>query len=157
MDRRMLVCRTNRLNSMALIVWAGRKCDRMDTLMCQRTTAAGRIARTFAILLLGALAATAQTAADSPRPNWRRIGSSVMELALASPATGPVNRIWFSPDGSRLYALTASGRLFESADLESWSPAVNPAAPPPAGEASAVRQPETGVKLSANPRNPRSV
>lgn len=125
--------------------------------MCQRTTDTGVCLRIAATLLLTALGAVAQTPADSVRPSWRRVGSSAMDLALASPATGPVSRIWFSPDGSRLYAQTASGRLFESTDLENWSPAVNPAPPPAPGEATAARQPEGGAKLTANPRDPRRV
>src|SRR6185436_14408338 len=107
----------------------------MDTLMCQRTTwRAGALG----ILFLTALAATAQTPA---RPNWRRIGSAAVELALASPATGPVSRVWFSPDGSRLYALTEAGRVFESADLETWTLSANPAQLPNVSPSASVRLP----------------
>src|SRR4051794_37266554 len=108
MDRRMLIYKATLLNSTALKLVGDWKCAKMDTPMCHRTTAGSKIARIGAILLLSALAAAAQTVSDSARPNWRRIGGSAIELALASPATGPVNRVWFSPDGSRLYALTAS-------------------------------------------------
>src|SRR6266404_4611898 len=117
----------------------------MDTLMCHRATR-GRFGGSL-VLLLTALTATAQTPADPARPNWRRIGSAAIDLALASPATGPVSRVWFSPDGARLYALTASGRLFESADLESWSVAVNPSQPPNVVGAATVRLPATGARL----------
>src|SRR5438128_3636897 len=102
MDRRMLTWNSTQLYSTVLKLVGERKCVRIDTLMCQRTTSGARMTRIAAILLLTALTAAAQTPADSLRPNWRRIGSSAMELALASPATGPVGRIWFSPDGSRL-------------------------------------------------------
>src|SRR5437764_7909791 len=104
----------------------------MDTLMCQSATTRTRIA---GILLLTALAAAAQT---TP-PSWRRVGSAAIELALASPATGPVSRVWFSPDGSRLFALTASGREFESADLETWSPVAAAVQPPVLADAVGVR------------------
>src|SRR5260370_82617 len=93
----------------------------MDTLMCQRATTwvAG-------MLLLAALPAAAQAT------RWRKVGNATMDLALASPATGPVSRVWFSPDGSRLYALTPEGRVFESLDLETWTASANPSAPPDA-------------------------
>jgi uncharacterized protein (TIGR03437 family) len=119
----------------------------MDTLMCHRATRERLGVGLPAILLLTALTAGAQTPADPARPNWRRIGSAAVDLALASPATGPVTRVWFSPDGARLYALTASGRLFESADLETWSVAVNPSQPPNVAGAASVRLPETGARL----------
>src|SRR5438105_9010697 len=97
----------------------------MDTLMCQSATVRARIA---GVLLFTALTAAAQT--TPARPSWRRIGSAAIDLALASPATGPVSRVWFSADGSRLYALTTAGRVFESGDLETWSPAANSITPP---------------------------
>ena len=119
----------------------------MDTLMCQRATTwiAG-------MLLLAALPAAAQTAANPARPYWRRVGNSTMDLGLASPATGPVSRVWFSPDGSRLYALTANGRVFESEDLETWSASANVAAPAVTA-ASVARLPVAGARLFPDPRN----
>jgi uncharacterized protein (TIGR03437 family) len=78
---------------------------------------------------------------------WRRVGNPSMEVGLASPATGPVEAVWYSPDGGRLYARTPAGRVFATIDFESWTPAQGasePAAPPP----SAVdRLPEPGAKL----------
>src|SRR6266852_954316 len=118
----------------------------MDTLMCHRATSWAK-SRVAWILILTAFTAAAQTPAGPARPNWRRVGSAAVDLALASPATGPVSRVWFSSDGARLYALTASGRLFESADLETWSVAVNPAQPPNVVGAAAVRLPEAGARL----------
>src|SRR5579862_6237989 len=99
----------------------------MDTLMCQSGTRAW-----IAGLLLLALRASAQTtAAPNPaRPSWRRVGNFTMDLALASPATGPVSRVWFSSDGSRLFAQTAEGRVFESADMETWTIPANPVPAP---------------------------
>ncbi|HTM51265.1 MAG TPA: hypothetical protein VL285_21365 [Bryobacteraceae bacterium] len=70
-----------------------------------------------------------------------------MDLALASPATGPVARVWFSADGGRLYALTASGRTFESADLETWSPSANPPQPPGPPAAGSGLSPVPGARL----------
>src|SRR6266478_5652986 len=114
----------------------------MDTLMCQSATVRARIA---GVLLFTALTAAAQT--TPARPSWRRIGSAAIDLALASPATGPVSRVWFSPDGSRLFALTAAGRVFESVDLETWSPAVDPAQPPALAETAGARLPAAGARL----------
>src|SRR5438105_540209 len=116
----------------------------MDTLMCQRATAwiAG-------VLLLAGLPAVAQT-------HWRKVGNTTMDLALASPATGPVSRVWFSADGSRLFALTANGRVFESQDLETWSASANPSAPPDAGSG-AGKPPVSGARVYADPRNSQRV
>src|ERR1700693_139406 len=123
----------------------------MDTLMCQRATTwiAG-------MLLLAALPAAAQTAANPARPHWRKVGNSTMDLSLASPATGPVSRVWFSPDGSRLYALTANGRVFETQDLETWSASTNPTLPPGAGS-SIARPPVAGARLYADPQNSQRI
>src|SRR6266704_700374 len=114
----------------------------MDTLMCQSATVRARIA---GVLLFTALTAAAQT--TPARPSWRRIGSAAIDMALASPATGPVSRVWFSADGSRLYALTAAGRVFESADLETWSAVANPPQPPNLASTAAARLPVVGAKL----------
>jgi uncharacterized protein (TIGR03437 family) len=108
------------------------------------------------MLLLSALPAAAQPAANPARPTWRKVGNSTMDLALASPASGAVSRVWFSLDGSVLYALTASGRVFESADLETWSAATNFGAPPDAGS-SLARAPLTGARLYPDPRNSQRV
>src|SRR5260370_13763947 len=113
----------------------------MDTLMCQSATARARIA---GICLLTALTAAAQT---TP-PSWRRIGSAAIDLALASPATGPVSRVWFSADGSRLYALTAAGRVFETAHLETWLLMAEPAQPPAFPEGRRLADPYSGARLS---------
>ncbi|MBI4910070.1 MAG: hypothetical protein HY820_41005 [Acidobacteria bacterium] len=58
--------------------------------------------------------------ADGPRFDWRRIGTSAVELALPSAASGPVQRVWYSANGDQLFALTASGNSFETNDFETW-------------------------------------
>ncbi len=86
------------------------------------------------------VALASQAIAQAPaHPQWRHIGNSGIDLSLASPASGPVERVWFSPDGSRLFVRTGSGQEFETADFEKWQPsaatppaASDPAAPPPA-------------------------
>lgn len=68
----------------------------------------------------------AQTTTDPVNPDWRKFGSPSIEMMLASPATGPVDSVWFAPDGGRLYAATRSGKIFETADFETWKIADNP-------------------------------
>ncbi len=99
--------------------------------------------RAIVAVALGALCLPAQTRLD-----WRKVGPYAAELSLASPATGPVSQVWFSPEGSTLFARTASGKTYQTADFETWSAApsaVAPALPP----VSAVRLPEDGAILVA--------
>src|ERR1700732_4370873 len=106
----------------------------------------------LALLSLASLSvAQAQTGA-----NWRKVGSSAVELMLASPATGPVDRVWFSGDGE-LFARTRSGKVFHTVDFETWASAaaltgsaVEPAEPM-AGQP--VRLPEPGARVIAMPRS----
>jgi len=84
-----------------------------------------RILKTVCAMIVGANLALAQLPQAEPgeyRADWRRIGNSAVELNLASPATGPVERVWYSPDGSQLYARAGSGQIYESADFENWAP-----------------------------------
>ena len=91
--------------------------------------------------------ATGFLAAQTAPVEWRRVGSPSMEVGLASPATGPVETVWYSADGSRLYARTHSGRLFETMDFETWSPAQGPSEPGDTPVPAADRLPEPGAKL----------
>jgi uncharacterized protein (TIGR03437 family) len=88
--------------------------------------------------------------AQLPRPDWRRIGNSAIDLSLASPATGPVERVWYSADGARLYARAAADRTFVTDDFETWS-AVPPGegTPVPPQEAATERRPEAGARIRA--------
>jgi len=112
--------------------------------MCERSTPlpAGRQrSRRLALGVFAVLAITGAIQAQTPgaaHPDWRHIGNSVIGMALAAPASGPVERLWYSPDGSRLYVRTAAGTVFETADFEKWQPAsaVPPAADPNAAAAS---------------------
>lgn len=102
--------------------------------------------------LLGAsLAAAILSAQSVPIPiEWRRVGNPAMEFGLASPATGPTQAVWYSPDGARLYARTSAGQVYETADFEKWTPATpaqassEPADAPPTP---VERLPEPGAKL----------
>lgn len=83
--------------------------------------------------------------------DWRRIGTSAIDDGLAGWATGPVDRIWYSPDGSRLLALGRGGRTFVSDDFETWRP-VNQAiaAPPESRLVSALSSPEPAALLRSS-------
>lgn len=105
--------------------------------MCHKGTV-----RVPVLLLTLGLAAWAQSA-----PEWRRIGSTAVELGLASPATGPVQQVWFAPDGGTLYARTVFGHTFQTSDFETWKDAAEAAAPAIAPAAAMVRMPETGAAL----------
>jgi uncharacterized protein (TIGR03437 family) len=102
--------------------------------------------RTGVIVLtiaFGELASFGQTS-----PDWRKVGGSAVELTLAAPATGAVDQVWFSPEGSVLFARTHSGRIFQTADFETWSPVEAADAPAPVSS-SAARLPETGARVVA--------
>ncbi len=99
-------------------------------------------------MALGLLLAGA--AAAQVTPGWRKVGGAAVELYLASPAGSPVASVWFSAEGDRLYARTASGRVFSTQDFENWTPdpnAADPGAPP---ALSAVeRLPDSGARLAS--------
>jgi len=85
-------------------------------------------------------------AAQNP-PDWRKVGGASVNLALASPATGRVEQVWFSPGGSTLFARTQSGKVFVTADFVSWSAVADPVDAPAVTPATAVRLPETGAHI----------
>ncbi|MEO8663069.1 MAG: hypothetical protein ABI693_31710 [Bryobacteraceae bacterium] len=97
------------------------------------------------LFLAASLPVVAQSL-SSLRPEWRRIGSSAVELDLPAPATGPVSRVWYSADGARLLALSASGRLFETADFDTWKETAA-AAPPVDATVVSPRLPEPSARL----------
>ncbi len=111
--------------------------------------------RPLAIALLAlALAATGfgQQDPNRPgglRPDWRRIGSSVADLGLASGAGGPVDRVWFSEDGSNVFLRSTDGRVFESTDRENWKLRTDVEVPAEDDSAAdlAFRLPESGSRV----------
>jgi len=73
-----------------------------------------------------------------------------MELALPSLATGPVDRVWYSPNGSTLYARTASGRVFQTGDFEQWQLISDPkVSPPPELDPASAGTPEAAFKIAS--------
>ena len=85
--------------------------------------------------------------APAQSTNWRRVGNSAVDLLLASPATGPVDKVWFSDSGGTLYARTRSGKVFETSDYEVWLPSLNVVEPAMQPAPQVVRTPENGARL----------
>lgn len=122
--------------------------------MCRNDTTR-RLFRLGASVALAMAAAWGQSAQQ--RPDWRRIGGSSAELMLAAPVTGPVEAVWFSAEGTHLYARLAPGRIFETQDYENWTPVSVPSDPALPLPAAAERLPESGVRLMAFPSNPARI
>ena len=109
--------------------------------MCQKGTVRRAVGGAVFMLALAGLAGA------QGNNNWRRVGNSAMDLLLASPATGPVERVWYSESGGTLYARTRSGKVFETSDYQVWLPSQNVAEPAMQPAPSMVRVPENGVRL----------
>jgi len=115
--------------------------------VCHKGTLRVSVCFAAAVFLAGT-AGFAQTA-----PEWRKVGSASVDLQLAGPATGPVEQVWFAPGGGVLYARTASGAVFETADYETWTPAAGAAEPPATRPATAARLPEASAQILASAAN----
>jgi hypothetical protein len=70
--------------------------------------------------VVGAAAALAQSTFGVPALDWRPVGPVTLDAGLASPASGPVDRVWFSNTGSQLFARTRAGRVLMTSDFEKW-------------------------------------
>jgi uncharacterized protein (TIGR03437 family) len=79
--------------------------------------------------LLVLCSASVQAQDRTAQSEWSRLGGHSIELSLASLVSGPVDRVWYSPDGARLLVRTRSGRVFETSDFERWQAARAPEAP----------------------------
>jgi len=100
-------------------------------------------------------AASAEVLAAQTAPiEWRRVGSPSIEVGLASPATGPVATVWYSPDGAHLYARTRAGHVFETTDFERWIPVQGASEPSDPSAPAVDRLPEPGAKLALAPATP---
>ena len=113
-----------------------------DSIVCHKGTVRRAVGGTVLMLALAGLAPAQST-------NWRRVGNSAVDLLLASPATGPVEKVWFSVSGGTLYARTSSGRVFETSDYEVWLPSQNTLEPAMQPVPPVVRTPENGALLVA--------
>jgi uncharacterized protein (TIGR03437 family) len=111
----------------------------MRTTVCHKGTVGAAVRYAGLALVLSAVVA-GQTA------NWRRVGGSAVEMLLASPATGPVDTVWYGPDG-RLYAHTRSNRTFETSDFEIWTPTANAPTAPNFVRPQVPNRPESGGSI----------
>ena len=104
---------------------------------------------TSRILIATVLAATGLFAQSS---GWRHVGNSAIDRSLAGLATGPVGRVWFSDTGT-LRIQTASGRVFETSDLENWL-ASSAAVPPVSAGPAVLTSPEPGAHVRVVGQSP---
>jgi len=120
--------------------------------MCRwYTNSVNKAARMAALIALAVVVCLGQTTSGpQPDASWHRVGTTTVAEGLAGPATGAVTNVWYR--GGSLLARTASGRVFESADLSHWR--LNTAGIPPAfdsmasdARASAATLPETGARV----------
>ncbi len=88
--------------------------------------------------------------------DWRHAGGYTVEQGLAGPAGGRPDAVWFA--GNLLYARTASGQTFQTADFQHWqtATAVEPKHPAAALDARG-RLPEAASKLQAVVEDPAAV
>jgi uncharacterized protein (TIGR03437 family) len=97
---------------------------------------------------------SALQSSSQPAPGaltWRKLGNDSVGMSLAGPAGGPIDQVWFSPAGDRLFARTRAGMVFESSDFLRWSFSVNPLAPIPEMNLGDVPSPEAGAKVVQSP------
>jgi uncharacterized protein (TIGR03437 family) len=102
--------------------------------------------------LTALLPLSAQVAQD-----WRKLGGAAVEMQLAAPGTGPVEQVWFSPEGSTLSARTSTGRVFQTADFETWVPGATASDAGTPHSAAFVRSPEPGARVVAVAGRPGSI
>ncbi|MBL8174349.1 MAG: hypothetical protein JNK48_06760 [Bryobacterales bacterium] len=103
---------------------------------------------TAAILLHALSIGTVWGQTIEPAREWRRIGSTLVDMALPAPAGGPVGRVWYNADGSALSAQTGDGKVWITTDFESWKPAEEQSAPTKIRIGSG-RLPEPNARLEA--------
>lgn len=82
-------------------------------------------------------------------PDWRHVGNAAIDLDLAGLASGPIDRVWYSPAGDQLWIRTSSGRTLVTNDFDQWTAAPD-ATPPALPQGRSIGVPETGAQI----RNP---
>jgi uncharacterized protein (TIGR03437 family) len=118
----------------------------MDSVVCHKgTDRTQRVSKWITAFFAAALMCVPVSA----QTDWRQVGGPAIDLMLAAPASGPVERVWFSPDGTTLFSRTASGKIFQTTDFQTWKPASDSTVPPRVNGAQAVRLPESGASVVA--------
>ena len=118
--------------------------------MCHKATIRRAVCLSLAFELAGSFAA-AQIPAD-----WRRVGSTTLDLSLASVASGPVERVWFSEDGVRLFVRTGLKHTYSTSDFEHWQIAADAVIPEAAAGLVKVL-PESRAKLKTSATVPTRI
>jgi len=96
------------------------------------------------------LAASAAGPVNGQAPDWRRVGNAAIDLELAGLATGPVDRVWYSPAGDQIWILASSGKVFETNDFDKWTEVPGGTAAPALPGGQSITLPENGAQV----RNP---
>ncbi len=87
--------------------------------------------------------------------DWRPVGNTLVDWNLASLASGPVERVWYSPDGSKLMLQTGAGKIFETNDFETWQPASErPSAVESGGPALSLPEPAASLRRVGDRSSP---
>lgn len=106
----------------------------------------GRKATVYISAWAGAVLAVVSAPVPARGQDWVRLGNSAIDFSLAGLATGPVERVWYGPQGDSLFIRTSSGKIFETKDFESWKASASALVPPDTGQ-SLSKLPETGAKV----------
>ena len=93
-----------------------------------------------------ALVASAVALGQPRQTDWRHIGNSALDVGLAGLSTGPVERAWYSQDGSTIFVRTRAGGVFATDDFETWKVAAGARAPD-AADVAVERSPERSVRV----------
>ena len=84
---------------------------------------------------------------------WRAIGTTVVSNSRAGFSSGPVAGVWFVPDGSELEIQLTNGRLYRTADFETWTLAQKAGARATVASKIVDALPEAEAKAYAAPGN----
>src|SRR5664279_5391390 len=102
-----------------------------------------RVLLLSASILLASNIVAQTVASNQIKADWRRIGTLTVAEGLASPSSGgAVKRVHFLEDG-RLQAALPGGRVWQTADGESWAPSES--LPTAERSPDAFRLPEAGA------------
>jgi uncharacterized protein (TIGR03437 family) len=100
-----------------------------------------------ALASAGSLLAQPDTAANVLAAEWRTAGNLSLDRGLPGFSTGPIARVWYSPDGATLYAAGLGSRVFETTDFEQWTLSKGVMAPPPASDGFSRTRPDGVVRV----------